>query len=47
MHYAVMYHTKITQETVTINSHQQKSPGGANRRLVRRNITLFTVEIGV
>ena len=25
---------------------QQKSPGGANRRLVRRNTTLFTVEIG-
>ena len=25
---------------------QQNSPGGANRRLVRRNTTLFTVEIG-
>ncbi|WP_443721399.1 hypothetical protein, partial [Ruminococcus callidus] len=24
----------------------QKSPGGANRRLVRRNTTLFTFEIG-
>ena len=44
--YKVKHHTKITQETVTINSHQQKSPGGANRRLVRRNTTLFTVEIG-
>ena len=41
------YHPKIIQETITIDSHQQKSPGGANRRLVRRNITLFTVEIGV
>ncbi len=40
------YHPKITQETAITNSHQQKSPGGANRRLVRRNITLFTVEIG-
>ena len=40
------YHPKIIQETVTIDSHQQKSPGGANRRLVRRNTTLFTVEIG-
>ena len=40
------YHPKITQETVTIDSHQQNSPGGANRRLVRRNTTLFTVEIG-
>ena len=28
------YHPKITQETVTIDSHQQKSPGGANRRLL-------------
>ncbi|WP_288534230.1 hypothetical protein [uncultured Ruminococcus sp.] len=27
------YHPKIIQETVTIDSHQQKSPGGANRRL--------------
>ena len=27
------YHPKITQETVTIDSHQQNSPGGANRRL--------------
>ncbi len=40
------YHPKITQETVTIDSHQQNSPGGAYRRLVRRNTTLFTVEIG-
>ena len=40
------YHPKITQETVTIDSHQQNSPGGANRRLVRRNTTLFTLEIG-
>ena len=29
-----MLHTKITQETVTIDSHQQISPGGANRRLL-------------
>ena len=28
------YHPKITQETVTIDSHQQNSPGGANRRLL-------------
>ena len=27
------YHPKIIQETITIDSHQQKSPGGANRRL--------------
>ena len=27
------YHPKIIQKTVTIDSHQQKSPGGANRRL--------------
>ncbi|WP_288535558.1 hypothetical protein [uncultured Ruminococcus sp.] len=27
------YHTKITRETIIIDSHQQKSPGGANRRL--------------
>ena len=40
------YHPKITQETVTIDSHQQNSPGGAYRRLARRNITLFTVETG-
>ena len=40
------YHPKIIQKTVTIDSHQQKSPGGANRRLVRRNTTLFTLEIG-
>ena len=40
------YHPKIIQETVTIDSHQQNSPGGANRRLARRNTTLFTVEIG-
>ena len=38
LYYAAMHHPKIT--------HQQKSPGGANRRLVRRNITLFTLEIG-
>ena len=29
-----------------VNSHQQNSPGGAYRRLARRNITLFTFEIG-
>ena len=30
-----------------VNFHQQNSPpGGANRRLVRRNTTLFTLEIG-
>ena len=40
------YHPKIIQETVTIDSHQQKSPGGAYRRLARRNTTLFTLEIG-
>ena len=28
------YHPKITQETVITNSHQQISPGGANRRLL-------------
>ena len=28
------YHPKITQETVTIDSHQQNSPGGAYRRLL-------------
>ena len=28
------YHPKIPQETVTIDSHQQNSPGGANRRLL-------------
>ena len=28
------YHPKIIQKTVTIDSHQQKSPGGANRRLL-------------
>ena len=28
------YHPKITQETVTIDSHRQNSPGGANRRLL-------------
>ena len=27
------YHPKITQEAVTIDSHQQNSPGGAYRRL--------------
>ena len=46
LHYAAMYHTKITQETVTINSHQQKSPGGVTGGCCRRNTTLFTVEIG-
>ena len=40
------YHPKITQETVTIDSHKKKSPGGANRRLARRNTTRFTLEIG-
>ena len=28
------YHPKITHETVTIDSHRQNSPGGANRRLL-------------
>jgi hypothetical protein len=28
------YHPKITRETVIIDSHQQNSPGGANRRLL-------------
>ena len=28
------YHPKITQETVTIDSHQQNSPGGAYRLLL-------------
>ena len=36
----------VSHEDYTRDFHQQKSPGGANRRLVRRNITLFTVEIG-
>ena len=27
------YHTRIARETVIIDSHQQNSPGGANRRL--------------
>ena len=41
------YHTKITQETFFLtDSHQQISPGGANRRLVRRDTTLFTLKIG-
>ena len=34
LYYKVKYHPKITQETVTIDSHQQNSPGGANRRLL-------------
>ncbi|MCI6651174.1 MAG: hypothetical protein MSH13_06540 [Ruminococcus callidus] len=34
LYYKVKYHTKITQETVTTDSHQQKFPGGANRRLL-------------
>ena len=33
LYYKVKYHPKIIQETITIDSHQQKSPGGANRRL--------------
>ena len=37
---------QVSPEDYTRDSYQQKSPGGANRRLVRRNITLFTVEIG-
>ena len=37
---------QVSPEDYTRDSHQQKSPGGAYRRLVRRNITLFTVEIG-
>ena len=36
----------VSHEDYTRDFHQQKFPGGANRRLVRRNITLFTVEIG-
>ena len=46
LYYTAKYHPKISQETVTIDSHQQNSPGGAYRRLVRRNTTLFTLEIG-
>ena len=46
LYYTAKYHPKIPQETVTIDSHQQNSPGGAYRRLVRRNITFFTLEIG-
>ncbi|WP_456112837.1 hypothetical protein [Ruminococcus sp.] len=34
LYYAVMHHPKITRETITIDSHQQKSPGGAYRRLL-------------
>ena len=44
---------KSSHSTCTIRSsitrrftHQQNSPGGAYRRLVRRNTTLFTLEIG-
>jgi len=33
LYYTATYHTKITQETVTIDSYQQNFPGGANRRL--------------
>ncbi|WP_443720160.1 hypothetical protein, partial [Ruminococcus callidus] len=29
-----------------VSGDSPQSPGGANRRLVRRNTTLFTVEIG-
>ena len=34
LYYTAMHHPKITQETVTIDSHQQNSPGGAYRRLL-------------
>ena len=37
---------QVSHEDYTRDSHQQNSPGGANRRLVRRNTTLFTLEIG-
>ncbi len=37
---------QVSPEDYTRDSHQQNSPGGAYRRLVRRNTTLFTVEIG-
>ena len=32
--YTAKHHPKIPQETVTIDSHQQNSPGGAYRRLL-------------
>ena len=42
-----MWASSPTDSTGTlVDFHQQKFPGGAYRRLVRRNITLFTVEIG-
>ena len=42
-----MWASSPTDNTGTlVDFHQQKSPGGAYRRLVRRNTTLFTVEIG-
>ena len=42
-----MWVSSPTDSTGTlVDFHQQKSPGGAFRRLVRRNITLFTLEIG-
>ena len=34
LYYTAKYHPKIPQETVTIDSHQQNSPGGAYRRLL-------------
>ena len=39
---ALVLHGNASHEDYT----PQKSPGGANRRLVRRNATLFTLEIG-
>ena len=42
-----MWASSPTDNTGTlVDFHQQKSPGGAYRRLDRRNTTLFTVEIG-
>ena len=37
---------QVSHEDYTRDSHQQNSPSGANRRLVRRNTTPFTLEIG-
>ena len=42
-----MWASSSTDSTGTlVDFHQQKSPGGAYRRLVRRNTPLFPVEIG-
>ena len=43
---SLVLHGNEPHEDYTRDFHQQKSPGGAYRRLVRRNTTLFTVEIG-